>query len=52
MWICRRMEKVSWINKVKNEEVINRIKEEKALMQEVCRRKKTGQDIWLEEVKS
>ena len=29
MWIWRRMEKISWVDKVTNEEVLNRVNEDK-----------------------
>jgi hypothetical protein len=38
----RRMEKISWTNPVKNEEVLLRVKEEKNIIHTVKRRKVTG----------
>jgi len=29
MWIWRKMEKISWVDKVTNEEVLNRVNEDK-----------------------
>jgi hypothetical protein len=29
MWCWRRMEKISWTDRVKNEEVLHRVKEER-----------------------
>lgn len=34
------------------DKIMNRIKEERALMQEEYKRKENGQDMWLEEVES
>jgi hypothetical protein len=31
MWCCRRMEKISWTNHVRNEEVLHRVKERNIL---------------------
>jgi hypothetical protein len=28
MWCCRRVEKISWIDRMKSEEVLHRVKEE------------------------
>ena len=39
MWVWRRMEKIRWVNKVKNEEVLNRVKEGRTLLREIQRRK-------------
>jgi hypothetical protein len=33
MWCWRKMEKVSWIDLVKNEEVLHRVKEERNILQ-------------------
>jgi hypothetical protein len=32
MWCWRRMEKISWINRVRNEEVLHRVKEERNIL--------------------
>jgi len=39
MWCWRRMEKFSWISHVRNEEVLQRVKEERNIMQTIRRRK-------------
>ncbi|XP_048006632.1 uncharacterized protein LOC125241959 [Leguminivora glycinivorella] len=39
MWCWRRMEKISWTEKVTNEEVLNRVKEKRCILRTVeCRR--------------
>lgn len=35
VWVWRKIEKVKFSNKMKNEEVLNRLKEERALIREV-----------------
>jgi hypothetical protein len=39
MWCWRRMEKISWTNHVKNEEVLHRVKEERNIIHTIKRRK-------------
>jgi hypothetical protein len=39
MWCWRRMEKISWTNRVKNEEVLHRVKEERNILRTIKRRK-------------
>jgi len=39
MWWWRRMEKISWTDRVKNEEVLLRAKEERNILHTVQRRK-------------
>ena len=39
MWCWRRMEKISWTDRVRNEEVLQRVKEERNLLHSVQRKK-------------
>jgi hypothetical protein len=39
MWCCRRMEKISWIDRVRNEDVLHRVKEERNYLTYNKRRK-------------
>ena len=39
MWCWRRMEKISWTDRVRNEEVLHRVKEERNIVHTVKRRK-------------
>jgi hypothetical protein len=39
MWRWRRMEKISWPDHVKNEEVLLRVKEQKSILHEIRKRK-------------
>jgi hypothetical protein len=39
MWCWRRMEKISWIDRVRNEEVLHRVKEERNIVYTIKRRK-------------
>jgi hypothetical protein len=39
MWYLRRMEKVSWTDRVRNEEVLHRVKEERNILHTIKRRK-------------
>jgi hypothetical protein len=41
MWCWRRM-KISWTDRVRNEEVLHRVKEERNILHTVKRRKATG----------
>jgi hypothetical protein len=38
MWCWRRMEKISWTDRVRNEEVLHRVKEERNIIHTVKRR--------------
>jgi len=39
MWCWRRMEKISWTDHVRNEEVLLRVKEQRNILQEINKRK-------------
>jgi hypothetical protein len=39
MWCRRRMEKISWTDRVRNEEVLHRVKEEKNIIHTIKRKK-------------
>jgi hypothetical protein len=39
IWYRRRMEKVIWIDRVRNEEVLHRVKEERNILRTVKRKK-------------
>jgi hypothetical protein len=39
MWCWRRMEKIIWIDLVRNEEVLHRAKEERSILHTIKRRK-------------
>jgi hypothetical protein len=39
MWCWRRMEKISWTDRVRNEEVLHRVKEERNIVHTIKRRK-------------
>jgi hypothetical protein len=39
MWCWRRMEKISWTDRVRNEEVLHRVEEERNILRTVKRRK-------------
>ena len=39
MWCWRRMEKISWIDYVRNEEVLLRVKEQRNILHEIRKRK-------------
>ena len=39
MWCWRRMEKISWTNHVRNEEVVLRVKEQRNIQHEIRKRK-------------
>jgi hypothetical protein len=39
MWCCRRLEKISWTDRVRNEEVLHRVNEEKNILHTIKRRK-------------
>jgi hypothetical protein len=39
MWRCRRLEKISWTDRVRSEEILHRVKEESNVLRTVKRRK-------------
>jgi hypothetical protein len=39
MWCWRRMEKISWTDYVRNEDVLLRVKEQRNIIHEICKRK-------------
>jgi hypothetical protein len=39
MWCWRRMEKISWTDHVRNEEVLLRVNEQRTILQEIRKRK-------------
>ena len=39
MWCWRRMEKISWTDNVRNEEVLLRVKEQRNILHEISKRK-------------
>jgi hypothetical protein len=39
MWCRRRMEKISWTDRVRNEEVLLRVKEQRKILHEIVKRK-------------
>jgi len=39
MWCWRRIEKVSWTDHVRNEDVLLRVKEQRNMLHEICKRK-------------
>ena len=39
MWCWRRMEKISWTDHVRNEEVLLRVKEQRSILHEIRKRK-------------
>jgi hypothetical protein len=41
MWWWRRMEKISWTDRVRNEEVLLRVNEQRNILQEIRKRKAT-----------
>jgi hypothetical protein len=42
MWCWRRMEKISWIDHVRNEDVLLRVKEQRNILQEIRNGRRTG----------
>ena len=42
MWCWRRMEKISWTDHVRNEEVLLRVNEQRNILHEIRKRKLTG----------
>jgi hypothetical protein len=41
MWCWRRMEKISWTERVRNEEILLRVKEQRNILDEISKRKLT-----------
>ena len=39
MWCWRRMEKISWTDHVRKENVLLRVKEQRNILHEICKRK-------------
>ena len=39
MWCWRRMEKISWTDHVRNEDVLLRVREQRNILHEICKRK-------------
>jgi hypothetical protein len=39
MWCCRRMEKISWTDHVRNENLLLRVKEQRNILHEIHKRK-------------
>jgi len=39
MWCCRRMEKISWTDHVRNEEVLLRVNEQRNILHEISKQK-------------
>jgi hypothetical protein len=39
MWCWRRMEKISWTDHVRNEKALFRVKEQRNILHEICKRK-------------
>ena len=46
MWVWRRMEKVSWMDKKKNEQVLREVGEERRLLQSVEKEIGIGLAMW------
>jgi len=42
LWCWRRMEKISWTDHVRNEEVLFRVNEQRNILNEISKRKATG----------
>jgi hypothetical protein len=45
MWCWSRMEKISWTDQVRNEEVLQRVKEERNILQTIRRKKALAWDL-------
>jgi hypothetical protein len=51
MWCWRRMEKISWTDYVRNEDVLLRVKEQRNILHEIVNGRRTGLVIfWVETV--
>jgi hypothetical protein len=44
MWCWRRMEKISWTDRVRNEEVLRRVQEDRGILHSTKRRKANRTD--------
>jgi len=40
IWICVRMETISWVDKIRNDEVLQRVNETKTMLDTVRKRKR------------
>ena len=47
MWICRRMERVKWTDKIKNEVVLERVGEGRTMLELIKKRKRNCLGHWL-----
>ena len=50
MWCWRRMEKISWTDNVRNEEVLLRVKLQRNVLHEICKRKANWIDYILRRI--
>ena len=50
MWCWRRMEKISYMDRITDEEVLRRVQENRSLISNVLKRKATGLATYLEEM--
>ena len=46
MWIWRRMDKISWSDKITNDDVLKRVNEERSLLKEIWQRKHRWIVLW------
>jgi len=46
MWCWRRMEKISWTDNVRNEEVLLTVKEQRNILHEISRQKANFRPHW------
>jgi len=46
MWCCRRIEKISWTDHVRNEEVLLRVNEQRNILYEIIK----GKDKWIGQI--
>ena len=42
VWCCRKMDKISWTNRLKNKEVLNGVQEERKLLHTIRRKRANG----------
>ena len=47
MWVCRRMERVKWIDKIKNVVVLERVGEGRIMLELIRKRKRNWLGHWL-----
>jgi len=40
MWVCRRRERISWTDKIRNRDVLRRVEESRTIVDTIVRRKK------------